>query len=102
MLRRDLLSALGLTRRRETGRAVAQGLSDLRRRMDASDTRAAELAQEIADLRGWLHQTSDRSDEVAGRLEAAIDDRATDQTRIERLVASDDRLDHSGGLELET
>jgi SAM-dependent methyltransferase len=102
MPRPDLLRALGLTRRRETDRAVAQAVGDLNRRLEASEARGSELAQQLAALQRWLQQTSDRSDEVAGRLEAAIVDRAADQARLERLVPNDERLDRSGGLELET
>ena len=54
------------------------------------------------NLRWWLQQTSDRGAETAGRLEAALADRARDQQRLEQLVAVDVALDHPGGLELET
>lgn len=102
MPRRDLLRALGPGRRRETDRAVAQALGDLRRRAGDAETQLAELRQELGNLRWWLQQTSDRSDETAGRLEGTIADHASDQERLGRLVAADAALDDGGGLELET
>ena len=81
---------------------VAQALEDLQSYREHSDARIAELTDELKNLRWWLQQTSDRGAETAGRLEAALADRARDQGRLGELVAADVALDHPGGLELET
>ena len=103
-LRRGPLRALRapFTRRREQGRALARALDDLQSHREHSDARIAELTEEVRNLRWWLQQTCDRGAETAGRLEAALADRARDQERLEQLVAGDVALDHPGGLELET
>lgn len=82
---------------------------ELQRLSEQSQATAAELRVEMAQLRhglerleAWLQQTSDRGDDNAGRIEAAITDHAADQARVGRLVAGNDRLDREGGLELET
>jgi SAM-dependent methyltransferase len=92
--------------RRRRERALAQALDELRRHGEHSDARIAEMTEQIGNLRWWLEQTSDRGAETAGRLEAALADRARDQERVERLlegiVADNVGLDHPGGLELDT
>ena len=81
---------------------MVQALADLQRRSGASEARLTELGRELENLRWWLQQTSNRSDETAGRLEGALADHAADQARLARLVPADVRLDHPGGLQLET
>jgi SAM-dependent methyltransferase len=141
----------GATRRHEIRLALARVLSDLQRRSDESEARLAEsearlaesearlaesearlaesearlaeAANELANLRGWLLATSNRGDEVAGRLEAALHDHSRDQlethrelariypelagiyrelARISELIAANVPLNRSGGLELES
>ena len=98
-----------VSRRQETDRAVAGVRDDLRRLNEQSVAAVAELRDGVAELRhglatlrAWLQATSDRGDDTAGRVAAAIADHAADHARVRRLVPGNDRLDRDGGLELET
>jgi 2-polyprenyl-3-methyl-5-hydroxy-6-metoxy-1,4-benzoquinol methylase len=92
-------------------RARSQALTNLERRRRESDIRLAESVNEVGNLRWWLQQTSDRSDETAGllthevrsrqRIEGELEQIRAELARTKRLVAADVPLDRPGGLELE-
>jgi 2-polyprenyl-3-methyl-5-hydroxy-6-metoxy-1,4-benzoquinol methylase len=94
-------------RQRQVDRALLHRIGEIVEAIDQLREEIAQIRQDqirdtemIARLGEWLRLTSDRSDEVGGRLEASISDQASAMRDLHRLIADNVPL-FADGLELE-
>jgi SAM-dependent methyltransferase len=95
-------------RQRQVDRALVHRIGEIVEAIQRIREAIAQIRQDqtrdtemIARLGEWLRRTSDRSDEVGGRLEASISDQATAVGDLHRLVPDNVPL-YADGLKLET